>query len=207
MNLEALKIFIHNNEQVLADIGKKIIIPETVYLELLKHSRACSEKAGKALAALNIIHTYNDIFNIDETNISVMDVGQAFADSDLLSRITESIPYYRQLLITNDRGLAYDTYQTNNLTSCRGYKVMVCYINYFGELRPCDCVLSSRESKRNTDNIDFKDDSRKDETIEKGIDPWVVILPVFSFGMGIRFQKYGNTLKKSVDMFFKAISH
>lgn len=62
------------------------------------------------------------------------EVGSAFADSELLSRITKDKSKHSQLLITNDKNLSVDAYKLNKLYSCKGKKIMVCFIDNLGQL-------------------------------------------------------------------------
>ena len=63
-----------------------------------------------------------------------MDAEKAFADSELLSRLTKGKIEFSQLLITNDKKLSVDAYSLNNLNSCFGEKISVCYISKNGLL-------------------------------------------------------------------------
>ena len=64
-----------------------------------------------------------------------MDAEKAFADSELLSRLTKEKTEFSQLLITNDKKLSVDAYSLNNLNSCLGKKISVCYISKNGLLQ------------------------------------------------------------------------
>ena len=50
---------------------------------------------------------------------------------------------YRGEIIVALINLGQDAFELNNQGSCRGYRIMVCFINRFGELRKCECTYST----------------------------------------------------------------
>lgn len=133
--------FISNNKKRILTEGKKIIIPKAVYTELARHMG--SEDANKckhAMAAVDLMASNKDIFQVESASLSEDEIAHAFADAQLLSELTLHRSDYTQLLITNDRKLGRDAFDLNQQHSCKGRKVFVCYINWYGELQCCDCA-------------------------------------------------------------------
>ena len=97
-------------------------------------------KTSHAARALDLLSNHVDIFEGRDENLREEEALKAFADSELLAELTLNRTACGQLLITNDRRLSEDAYKLNDQTSCRGRKVMVCFINKFGELRKCECT-------------------------------------------------------------------
>ena len=54
---------------------------------------------------------------------------KAFADAKLLTELTENKSERKQLSITNDKKPGQDAYDLNNLESCKGHQINVCFIN------------------------------------------------------------------------------
>lgn len=136
--------FINNSKELLVTGNQKIIVPRAVYTELARHM--CSEnieKCDRAMAAVDLLALNKDIFQVENVLLSEDEIAHAFADAQLLSELTLHHPAYNQLLITNDRKLSCDAYDLNQQQSCKGRKVLVCYINWCGELQCCDCARPS----------------------------------------------------------------
>ena len=71
----------------------------------------------------------------------------------MLSELTVNKIEYGQLLITNDKKLSRDAYGLNNQESCKGHRIMVCYVNRAGELQMCECVKEASRLSWYTDNV------------------------------------------------------
>ena len=141
MDVENLELFIDNAEWVLLNEHRKIIVPRAVCLELTRHLGAQSPvKKEKAVRVLELLGSHGDIFEVHDEDLREEEALKAFADSELLAELTLNRTACGQLLITNDRRLSEDAYKLNEQASCRGHKVMVCFINKFGELRKCECT-------------------------------------------------------------------
>lgn len=76
----------------------------------------------------------SNLFIFEDKDLKQSEVSSAFADSELLSRITKDKSKHSQLLITNDKNLSVDAYKLNKLYSCKGKKIMVCFIDNLGQL-------------------------------------------------------------------------
>ena len=98
-------------------------------------------KASLALHASNVIAEYKDIFIIEPGHVSDEEAFKAFADRAILSRLTSNSGDTSQLLITNDKNLARDAFNINNLGSCRSHRIKVCYLNNDGNLCRCECTI------------------------------------------------------------------
>ena len=141
--------FIRKNAEAFLESGFKIIISRAVRMELIKLiSSSNMIKASLALHASTIIAEYKDIFIIEPGHVSDEEAFKAFADRAILSRLTSNSGDSSQLLITNDKKLAKDAFNINNLDSCRSHKVKVCFLNDEGQLCRCGCTLpqSTEES-------------------------------------------------------------
>ena len=116
MNVQDLRMFLDNYQQYFIKYNKKIIVTREVCLEIVKHlSSKIESKEFKAKAVI-------DLFIFEDENLNNLDAEKAFADSELLSRLTMGKTEFSQLLITNDKKLSVDAYNLNNLNSCFGKK-------------------------------------------------------------------------------------
>ena len=141
MEVEWTKLFINNCRDILVEERKKIIVPKAVCLELAKHmSSDNARKSQAAFDAIGIITPFAEIFDVQSDAMDENEIAKAFADCQLLSELTLNKNGGGQLLITNDRKLSRDAYNLNSQESCKGYRIMVCYLNRFGELHMCQCV-------------------------------------------------------------------
>lgn len=120
---------------ILLEKNKKIIVPKSVYLELLKH-QICNDANRQQLAeqAWGLVKKYNDVFVLEDTEASKKEIYQAFADADLISKMTVNKTHFSQLLITNDKKLSMDAININTMKSCRGKRVQVYSISESGIL-------------------------------------------------------------------------
>ena len=92
------------------------------------------EKQEKAKSVILLFKNYSNLFIFEDKDLKQSEVSSAFADSELLSRITKDKSKHSQLLITNDKNLSVDAYKLNKLYSCKGKKIMVCFIDNLGQL-------------------------------------------------------------------------
>lgn len=153
--------FISNNKELLATSNQKIIVPKAVYTELARHMGSeDSDKSEHAMAAVDLLALNKDIFQVESAALSEDEIAHAFADAQLLSELTLHRSDYSQLLITNDRKLSCDAFDLNQQQSCKGRKVLVCYINWCGELQCCECARPSAErtAERQT-SCDFENNT------------------------------------------------
>lgn len=133
--------FIYNNKERILANGQKMIVPKAVYAELARHIGSEDESKSKdAMAAVELMTMNRDVFQVESTPLSEEEIAHAFADAQLLSELTLHRSDYNQLLITNDRRLSCDAFSLNQQQSCKGRRVLVCYINWCGELQCCDCA-------------------------------------------------------------------
>lgn len=138
--------FISNNKELLIAGNQKIIVPKAVYTELARHMGSeDSDKCERAMSAIDLMALNKDIFHVESVPLSEYEIAHAFADAQLLSELTLHRSDCSQLLITNDRKLSCDAFDLNQQQSCKGRKVLVCYINWCGELQCCDCARPSAE--------------------------------------------------------------
>ena len=138
--------FISNNKELLVTGNQKIIVPKAVYTELARHMGSeDAEKCDRAMAAVDLLALNKDVFQVESVPLSEDEIVHAFADAQLLSELTLHRSAYNQLLITNDRNLSCDAFDLNQQQSCKGRKILVCYINWCGEFQCCDCARPSVE--------------------------------------------------------------
>lgn len=123
MFTKEFKGFIECNRDKFIKMNKRITITREVCLEIIKHYMSTiEEKHNKAKFVLSIMKQFQEIFIIEGDTFNTEEIQKAFADSELLARITKNKPQYRQLLITNDKNLSIDVDSLNGLNSCKGKK-------------------------------------------------------------------------------------
>ena len=136
--------FISNNKELLLSGDKTIIVPKAVYTELAKHMESADpEKSELAMAAVELMALNKYIFQVESAQLTEEEIALVFADAQLLSELTLHRTDCNQLLITNDRKLSCDAFDLNQQQSCKGCKVLVCYVNWYGELQCCECARPS----------------------------------------------------------------
>lgn len=122
-------------QDIFEALNKKIIVTREVCLEIVRHlSLKNIEKQEKAKSVILLFKNYSNLFIFEDKDLKQSEVSSAFADSELLSRITKDKSKHSQLLITNDKNLSVDAYKLNKLYSCKGKKIMVCFIDNLGQL-------------------------------------------------------------------------
>ena len=122
-------------QDIFEALNKKIIVTREVCLEIVRHlSLKNIEKQEKAKSVILLFKNYSNLFIFEDKDLIQSEVSSAFADSELLSRITKDKSKHSQLLITNDKNLSVDAYKLNKLYSCKGKKIMVCFIDNLGQL-------------------------------------------------------------------------
>lgn len=135
MNDTELGRFLVQYQDIFGSLDKKIIVTREVCLEIVRHlSSKNIEKQEKAKSVILLFKNYSNLFIFEDKDLKQSEVSSAFADSELLSRITKDKSKHSQLLITNDKNLSVDAYKLNKLYSCKGKKIMVCFIDNFGQL-------------------------------------------------------------------------
>lgn len=135
MNDTELGRFLVQYQDIFGSLDKKIIVTREVCLEIVRHlSSKNIEKQEKAKSVILLFKNYSNLFIFEDKDLKQSEVGSAFADSELLSRITKDKSKHSQLLITNDKNLSVDAYKLNKLYSCKGKKIMVCFIDNLGQL-------------------------------------------------------------------------
>lgn len=157
--------FISNNKHSLIEGQKKIIIPKAVYTEIARHMVSDNpEKSTRAFAAVELMSLNKEIFQIESVPLSQEEIAHAFADAQLLSELTLHKSNYNQLLITNDRKLSCDAFDINQQQSCRGRKVLVCYINWYGEMQCCECARQPSVIQQENTSQSFTDITSPDNS-------------------------------------------
>ena len=127
--------FLVQYQDIFEALNKKIIVTREVCLEIVRHlSSKNIEKQEKAKSVILLFKNYSNLFIFEDKDLKQSEVSSAFADSELLSRITKDKSKHSQLLITNDKNLSVDAYKLNKLYSCKGKKIMVCFIDNLGQL-------------------------------------------------------------------------
>lgn len=135
MNDTELGRFLVQYQDIFEALNKKIIVTREVCLEIVRHlSLKNIEKQEKAKSVILLFKDYSNLFIFEDKDLKQSEVSSAFADSELLSRITKDKSKHSQLLITNDKNLSVDAYKLNKLYSCKGKKIMVCFIDNLGQL-------------------------------------------------------------------------
>ena len=154
MNDTELGRFLVQYQDIFEALNKKIIVTREVCLEIVRHlSSKNIEKQEKAKSVILLFKNYSNLFIFEDKDLKQSEVSSAFADSELLSRITKDKSKHSQLLITNDKNLSVDAYKLNKLYSCKGKKIMVCFIDNLGQLNK---VKTGFETNPNTLFIEQK---------------------------------------------------
>lgn len=191
MNVSSFEDFIEHYIDIFINQSKKITVTREVCLEIVKHlSSRCLEKQVKAKRVIEIFKKHQNIFIFEDENLNHLEADIAFADSELLSRITKGRPNFRQLLITNDKNLSVDAYNLNSLNSCNGQRIMVCYINESGKLNKGateNVVQMSNET--HVDELYL--DSQVDEITESGPREKAVTFKHCVYGFCLLLAGYG----------------
>lgn len=172
MEVEWMKLFIINCEEIIIKEKKKIIVPKAVCLELAKHiESADARKSHAALEAIGILSQNQNLFDVQNEAMTEQEIVKVFADCQILSELTLNKRDGGQLLITNDRKLSRDAYNLNELESYKGYRIMVCYLNKYGELHMCQCVKDTIFKEIPDEQKTVESPNVKNQrTIEKSVD-------------------------------------
>ena len=175
---------------ILLDKNKKIIVPKSVYLELLKH-QICNDVNRQQLAeqAWDLLKKYNDVFVLEDTDASKQEMYQAFADADLISKMTVNKANYSQLLITNDKKLSMDALNINDLKSCRGKPIKVCSVSETVGLKEFQ-MPTTKQSKSIEEEM-----PQKENSVKKVVQNIYLISTGVLIGIGCKHAyKYARTL-------------
>ena len=218
MDVENMELFIENAEWILLKEHRRIIVPRAVCLELTRQLVSQNpSKRDKAARALDLLSNHVDIFEVRDENLREEEALKAFADSELLAELTLNRTACGQLLITNDRRLSEDAYKLNDQTSCRGRKVMVCFINKFGELRKCECtkepvsfnqdktIDTEQSNSPANDKIQAVPDSMPEQPINQQahkLQIGRILIPIGTFAIGFLTSKYWDHATKLVKTLF-----
>ena len=171
----AIDKLIRNYKHLFIMYDRKITITHDVYCELGRLLSPDSDECNKAMHAIEILHNNPDLFNIEHEIITEEALEKAFGDYDIHQLIFENRREAHQLLITNDHNLSADVFKYNSFRSVKGESVWVCYINYNGELQPCECVaekvyaqaingyLQEQKRKKDSDGKNETGDKNKSE--------------------------------------------
>lgn len=154
MDVEGMKLFVEKSKGLLQDADRKLIVPKSVCSELARHLESeYPVKRDLAMKAISMISENADIFQVECTPMTDEEIAKAFADAHLLSELTIHKTDCDQLLITNDKRLSSDAYSLNHQQSCKGHRIMVCFINRLGELHRCSCVAAANVAKFDKETV------------------------------------------------------
>ena len=197
MEIDSLKRMVDKYREVFLKHGKMIIIPAVVCQELVRHLTSdIEDKREKADKALKIIRNNGDLFTVELAEYSSEEIRKAFADREILLRLSSARANRKQLLITNDRKLSRDAYNLNLMESCGGKTVFVCYLNFCGDLCRCDYLTKNLSESEATKVIVKKEPvyvevEKKHKTSAGDIFGWI-IGGLVMFGAGYGTCKYGK---------------
>ena len=207
MEEERVSDMVENYKALLIKNRQSIIIPGAVCQELVRHLTSDNEeKKRKANEALKIIRNNGEIFSVESAGYATDEVRKAFADREILLRLTNIRATKRQLLITNDRKLGRDAYNLNQIESCSGKMVSVYYLSYNGNLCECDCHTLPKDDIQPTKIIVDKEpvyvDVKKEKQLSSGEVLSIVLAAVSIFGAGYGTCKYGKNAINSIKKIF-----
>lgn len=209
MDYESLSQLVVSVKPTLLTLGKKIIVPKVVWMELMRHRHSNNlEKQIRVNNAINIIESNLDVFTLDNQDMNNEDIFSAFADAELLSELTKNKPKHTQLLITNDKRLSSDAFKLNRQESCYGGYISVCYVTNEGNLNKCKVVTESYrqapEIKEKIVEVPVEVPVYKNaQPTESKTNPWPTIgATITALGVGYTIGKYHiqitNAIKTSL---------
>ena len=141
MNHSSFSLFLKSNADKFRELDKNIVIPYAVYCELAEQMNSTDmAKRDSAEKAFMLLKDYVDIISVEDYCLDEEEKTKAFADAELLARLTKNRTNRKQLLISNDKRLTSDAYNLNRSESCFGNDVWVSYLSESGKLKTCDCV-------------------------------------------------------------------
>ena len=207
MEANSLECMLDKYRDTFIELGKMIIIPGVVCQELVRHlTSENTDKKGKANQALKIIRNNSEIFTVESAEYTSEEIRKAFADREILIRLSGSRANRRQLLITNDRKLSRDAYNLNSMESCSGKPVFVCYLSRLGDLCKCDCGTNLNNEPERVKIVVKKEpvyvEVEKKHTTSARSVFGRIIGAVVMFGAGYGTCKYGKDIIKSVKSVF-----
>ena len=136
MNYEALELFLAGNGDGIRNSGRGILIPGSVQMEIARHiDSGGPDKAEKALECIAVLADHPGLVVCSKCDIPEELMYSTHADPEILAMLVSGKRHYRQLLITNDYGLAMDALELNSQRSCKGKTISVKRINRNGELK------------------------------------------------------------------------
>ena len=137
METERIEQFIEAAEEVFLQYDKQMTVLGSVVRELENFLQSADyEKRRRAEDAFMLMNEHYELFRVKDGDSDCGD----FADPEILAELVRSKGDCGQLLITNDKKLAKDAFQLNRQESNHGQKIMVCHLNYYGNLCRCDCT-------------------------------------------------------------------
>ena len=133
MNEGALLELIDYLEMPLMEQKKKIIVPDDVWMELMKFlSSGTEDKKEKACRAVDLLWQYRNIFNTNTEIGFELRREKPFTDKALLIEFLKNKSYFKQLMISSDKGLIADALDINDLRSYQGREVTAFYLDQTG---------------------------------------------------------------------------
>lgn len=200
MHYKGFSIFVKEHEKELEYTGKKIQVVKAVWLELIRNYNSHDkEKEDAASHAISIISSHRNIFEIEDEEVFQYKMEHAFADKDILSKLTLDKTESRILLITNDRMLSKDALEINKQSSCKGFEISTCFVADNGMLFPG--FASERRGRMQKEPIvQIKEVVKIKEVPQKESNFKIsqIILPITTFATGAVLGKYGNTVFKYI---------
>lgn len=155
MNVDRLEMFLERYGGIMRKTGTKIIVPASVRKELFRLAGLEDpQKKKKANSFIGVLPKYSELIRLEGGDLSGEAVDRVHADPEVIAMLTLRRRTDRQLLITNDGGLASDVYGLNSLRSCHGKPITVCYIDRDGYLKLSDCMTAAKENAVPNDLIE-----------------------------------------------------
>ncbi len=199
MNVEELELLLNRMKGILLRENKFITVPRAVCLELARHLQSTDKsKINLVLRVFEILSYHDKVFIVNNGNLNEFDVLKAFADAKLLAELTENRSECKQLLITNDKKLGHDAYDLNNLESCKGHQIKVCFINHVGELHKCECVrqdykpIEVPEIREIVKVVKVQEPQKKESWLSQ------IGVPVATLILGFAIGKHSDTIVKYI---------
>lgn len=147
MNVDRLELFFGRYGDLMKKTGTKIIIPASVRKELVRLAGSKEpEKKSKANSCINALFKFTELIDLEGGALSSEGIDRIHADPEIIAMLTLRRRDDRQLMLTNDGDLASDVFRLNDLRSCHGKPITVCYIDRDGYLKLSDCMTEAMEN-------------------------------------------------------------
>ena len=144
--------FINRYEALFTACRKKIIVPNMVYQDLLKHADSHEGKiAHTAKLGIALIKQCPYLFSIEQSEYDSKKLDHSSTATELLKRLRKESEFKKQLFITNNHELSQAANKINKAHSAQVKMIYVYHVNSGGYLT--DSILDKENSFRHEPQI------------------------------------------------------